>query len=318
MRAPVFLFSRWLLGWVLGWLGVLNPVAATPLVLQDAAVVVTVNGLSSRSNTQLPYHWDQQHKGQRGLARFELNFDLPDTTTVPHGVYIPRLGNAFEVWLNGHLVQRKGDLAQFDTSDYAKVPRYVPLDATLLRRHNLLEVRIRADMGRKAGLAPLVFGPDEEVYPLYYQSYRARGTGSLVVTVISVLIALVALALWATQVDTLADGRRQRDPVYWIAGVAELFWAFRVGDTMVESPPLPWAGWGTMVVVSLGLWAIGMALVGVFLAGWGKRPTARWFFIWLGVLLCGSVVCGVAALVGGHAWALSAWYVAAFSIWPSP
>jgi signal transduction histidine kinase len=312
MRAGAFCYLRFLLAFAACAAIFHQSACATVLPFHEAMVVVTVEGVSTSSHVQLPYHWDQKHSGQKGQAHFELTFDLDESPQVPFGLFIPRLGNAYEVWLNDVLLQRKGDLRQFDTSDYSKIPHYVTIPASLLRHHNLLQVRIRADTGRKGGLGAMAMGPDEEVFPLYYKNYRARGTGSLIVTIVSVLIALVAFALWVTQLDLRPDGRGRRDPLYLIAGVAELFWALRVGDTIVENPPLPWLWWGVLIVSAAALWAIGMALVCLLLAGWDQTRAALWVRAWLATLFIGSLACGTAALGWGQAWALSAWYALAF------
>lgn len=299
---------RWLLPVLLGWLALVGVAQAQLLTLIEARVNVTVNGATTTQNLPLPYHWDRFNKGQRGEAVFDLQFDLPERPTDPWGVYLPRLGNAYEIWLNGTLLQRQGDLLHYNGADYARVPRYVAISPGLLRTSNLIRVHVRADVGRRGGLSPLVVGPQEEVYAAYLRDYFWRGTGSLVVAAFSLVVGLMALSLWVTQTAPDHAGRTRRDPLYLFAGLAELFWAVAVSDALIENPPLPWPWWGVLQVVALGAWGVNMALFCVEVAGWGRRPAALWFGRWLGLLMAASVGMAAWALAGSQPLALTLWY----------
>ncbi|TXT40801.1 MAG: putative signal transduction histidine kinase, partial [Comamonadaceae bacterium] len=211
------------------------PAQALVLELRQAQAMVTTKGQTTQQLVNLPYHWDRQHPGLAGEAVFELPFELDQLPTVPFGLYVPRLGNAYEVWLNGVLLQRQGDLQNYNGSDFAKAPRYVVIHPGLWRTHNLLLIRIRADVGRRGGLAALHLGPDEEVYPLYLHDYLWRSLGSLVIVIVSLLIGGVAMALWATQVNVSVAERPRRDALYLYAGLAELCWAAAVGNALIEN-----------------------------------------------------------------------------------
>ncbi|MDP2254548.1 MAG: histidine kinase [Polaromonas sp.] len=298
----------WLLSVLLGWLALVGVAQAQTQELTQARASVTVNGATTIQNLQLPYHWDRFNKGQRGEAVFDLPFDLPESPVDPWGLYLPRLGNAYEIWLNGTLLQRQGDLLNYNGADYARVPRYVALSPALLRSSNLIRVHIRADVGRRGGLSALVVGPQEAVYAAYLRNYHWRGTGSLVVMAFSLVVGLMALSLWVTQTAPDHAGRTRRDPLYLFAGLAELFWTLAVSDTLIENPPVPWPWWGALQVVVLGAWGVNMALFCVEVAGWGRRPAALWFRRWLGLLMAASVGMAAWALGGGEPLALTLWY----------
>jgi hypothetical protein len=138
-------------------------VAARTQLLQQANATVTAAGTSTQGVVSLPYHWDIRHNGQAGEARFELQFDLDSLPTASYGMYLPRLGNAYAIWLNGYLMQHNGDLEIGNGADFAKGPRYVNITPGLLQRHNRVVIQIRADVGRRGGLAPVTVGPESEV-----------------------------------------------------------------------------------------------------------------------------------------------------------
>jgi signal transduction histidine kinase len=280
------------------------------LELTQARAIVTINGATSTEDLQLPYHWDRYNQGLRGEAVFDLRFDLPEVPADPWGLYLPRLGNAYEIWLNGTLLQREGDLLHYNGADYSQVPRYITISPGLLGISNRFQVHIRADVGRRGGLSKLVLGPQDEVYDAYLMGYRWRGTGSLVVAAFSLVVGLMSLALWVTQVDFTQPGRLQRDPLYLFAGLAEFCWTFAVGYALIETPPWPWPWWGVLPVMAVGAWGCNMALFCVEVAGWGQLAAILWFRRWLGVVMAGSVVLPLWALGWGQPLALTLWYAA--------
>ena len=284
------------------------PAQARTLELREAQAVVTVQGQTTQQTVSLPYHWDRRHKGLAGEAVFELPFKLNEVPTVPFGLYLHRVGNVYEVWLNGALLQRNGDLQRENGPDYAKGPRHIEIAPGLLRTDNLVLVRIRADVGRRGGLAPMILGPDDEVRFLYLNDYNWRITGSLVVVVGSLLIGLVTLALWATQVDIATPGKPRRDSLYLFAGLAELCWTLSVSDVLIENAPFAWPWWGVVPIFAIAAWACSMALFCVEVADWGRLPAVTWLRRWLALLLAASVAAATSALVYGHPLALTLWY----------
>lgn len=285
---------------------------AAALELRDALIYATVDGQTTEQSGSLPYHWDRIHPGASGEVSFELSFDLDEVPATPFGLYIPRLGNAYEVWLNGALIQRNGDMRRAGGADFAKSPRYVAITPGLLGLHNLLHITVRADVGRRAGLAPMVLGPYEETYPIYLSDYRTRSTSSFGVGLLSCLIGLTAMALWMTQIEkvfyTKDSKHTVRDRLYLYAGVAELCWSIRILDVILDTPPLPWPLWGVVMVVSLAVWVACMTLFCVEIADWSQRPGATWLRHWLVLEVMASAVAATLALVFGYPLALTMAY----------
>ncbi|MDO9198939.1 sensor histidine kinase [Rhodoferax sp.] len=283
---------------------------AATLELREAQATVTVQGQTIHQAVSLPYHWDRHHKGLPGQATFEMSFELPEVPALPFGLYVPRLGNAYEIWLNGTLLQRNGDLQNGNGADFAKGPRHIVISPGLLGTNNLIRVHIRADVGRRGGLAALTLGPDDEVRPIYLSDYRWRSTGSLAVVILSLLIGMVALALWATQVDVTGPSRPRRDSLYLIAALAELCWTLRVGDVLIENPPVPWPWWGMVTLLSVTAWICSMILFCVEVAGWGRLAIVSWLRRWLALLLAASVAAALGSLAYGHPVTMTLLYAA--------
>lgn len=257
------------------WAGVAH--AEVQELSHAKARVSMQGGLTTHSSVTLPYHWDRQHPGLAGSASFQIEFALPVTVADSYAIYIPRLGNAYEVWLNGNLLEKKGSLTQFNGGDFAKIPRLIPVATGLLRDRNQLLIHVRADVGRRGGLAAPVLGPEREVRPLYGNDYNWRVTGTLIVVVLSFMVGMVALALWFTQADPARAYSAVRDPMYLLGGLAELFWTVRVSDVLIENPPLPWPAWGMVTVMAAGGWLTCMGSFCVRVAGWSELRPAIWF-----------------------------------------
>jgi signal transduction histidine kinase len=221
----------------------------------------------------LPYSWDRDHEGLAGTVSFEMSFDFGSPSSGPLAIYISRVGNAYEIHLNGVLLQKKGDLLGPSTTDTSKAPRLVDVPANLVYKHNVLKVLIRADGGRRAGLTPVVFGPAEEVGKLYYRDYADQILVSLGVMVLSLVVATVAFGLWLTQKDQRPGGSR-RDSLYLFVCIAELSLALRLSNLALENPPLSWEYWSTLMVLAIATWGAGMMASGAELAGW-KHPVVK-------------------------------------------
>lgn len=259
------------------WLWGLLPLAQAELLeLQRAHVSTVVNGDMVERETSLPYNWDRQHGGQPGMAIFEIPLQLAQPPAEPYAVYFSRLGNRAEIWLNGVLLSRFGDLDRSNHDDYAKAPQYVLIPAQLLQRDNLFRIIVHADGGRRGGLSSMRVGPEVEVREHYHSVYRWLVNGSIAVSVFSLVVGIIALLLWVTQVEPVPGGPPRRVGLYLSAGVAEMCWMLRLSDTALTDPPLAWPGWGVLQTLAYAGWFCGSALFCHYVAGWHRHASMRW------------------------------------------
>jgi signal transduction histidine kinase len=280
------------------------------LTLTKAQAQVFVNGDSQTVETDLPYNWDIRNGGRRGWANFDLHFALAELPVEPWGAYLPSVGNAYEVWLNDSLLQRQGDLVHPNGADYSKIPRFVIISPNLLRHSNVLRIHIRVDSERRGGLSEVYVGPQQEAHAAYQRSYNWRGNGSLIVVVFSLAVGLLALVLWATQIDHIHPDGPQRDHLYLFAALAELCWTLAVSDALIETPPLQWPWWSAVPAAGAAAWACNIQLFSIEVAGWRTQPFVLWFRRWLIFLIALSAVLPLWAAGQELPAALMAWHIA--------
>ena len=283
--------------------------AESPIELRRGTVTTTIDGTTHQAPVELSYHWDRRHAGRPGLADFELPFTLAAEPATPWGIFLPRAGNVLEVRLNDALLQAFGDLARGSGADYAKAPIYVPVPGHLLKAgDNRLQIRIRADSARRAGLSRVTIGPATPVRTeLFESAYAWRFTGSVLLTAFSLIVGGIALALWLTQVDAGADGRRRRDGIYFWAALAEFCWALRVADGVIAEPPLSWGFWGVLMATCYAGWAASAMMFCYHLAGWDGNPRMRWLRWPMAAVVAGTFAASAMALYREQPYWLTGW-----------
>jgi len=216
--------------------GLAAPARAATVQVDRAEVTATVAGVAHPgTSTRLPYHWDKLHGAVSGQARFRLSVPVQDTAA-PLGLYIPRLGNTYAIRVNGDLFTSFGTVPANLYDDAATEPRYFAIPPRLLAATTVIEIDIGVTGGRQGGLSDVTVGPENEVYPVYQANHFWQITGARVVVIVSAVLGLLALLLWA----------RQRDPAYLAYGVGELLWAVQTVRMLVEHAPLPWPWWGVV------------------------------------------------------------------------
>lgn len=303
------LWRRWrvaLLAMValLAWMGS-AAAAAGLLELRQAVLVTTLDGQTSPARPiELPLHWDVAFEGRSGAAQLRLGFELPAGTGAqrePQQLFITRLGNAYEIELNGVLLRSAGSLSGSHDRFSSKQPVSVLVPTRLLATHNELLIRLRADAGARAGLSTAWFGPASAVAPLAQRAELLRVNLPLATSVFSLLVACFCALLWW----------QQRDALYAWAGLGEALWALAVSDTVVETAPLPWPYWGLSLLLIRATWA--WSLYAIAQEVFGRRPRGE-FWTMLAVQAA-SPLC-VLLMVALHSTRpLLAWYVLSFSTW---
>ena len=253
------------------WSAVQPPAAHAQTRIDEATVCVQPAGSAPCVETAvtLPFHWDQDHADTDGQARFTVRFAASAVTVGPGAVveapalFLPWVGNAFAVALNGSTVYTVG-YPGTRQHDSAKRPYFIALPPGLIRvQGNLLQITIEATAGRAAQLAPLMLGPEARLEDAFERERFWRVQLSAAMMWMAVMLGLMSLAAW----------RVLREPMFLSYAVAELAWASRLADMFFVEMPLTWQLWGTGVAVAFGISQL--AMTNFFL-----HAVGRWHGLW--------------------------------------
>jgi signal transduction histidine kinase len=251
----------------------------------------------------LPLHWDIAMPGRAGRVDLEMAFErATDLDGRPWSVLIPRLGNAWRIEVNGHLIQQAGALEAPNASWSAKRPVRILIPAALLEQHNRLKISLRADVGRRAGLSRITVGPTQDLRQQWLWQEWIRVYLPQAASVLSLLVACFAGLLWW----------QQREQLYAAAAVGELAWGLRLADTWWEASPLGWPTWGLAVLALFWIWSDAVYLL--VRAVWdGARP--RMEQIGIAVLILAGPMAYALALGLQISTPVVVWMVASLLLW---
>ena len=278
------------------------------VTLDSARAEIDVDGRHVAETVRLPYAWDRHHPGRRGHATFTLTFTRPETTFERWALQIPKVGNAFEVRLNGSRLETQGDVARHDGEDSTLFPRHVSLGRLLRAGANEITILIRADRERGAGLSQVLMGPADEIRADRRQRYNWMLTSLSAAAALSLGVGLLSIGLWRSVVASPDEGGHDDASLYRYAALAELTGGAAAAAGLLSSPPIAWPWWGVILVTAACAAAGWTVLSCVEIAGWGASPHARRLRRWLVALVLACPAVAYAALGLGHAWALTAWY----------
>jgi signal transduction histidine kinase len=273
-RAPIPWLAPWLvLGVLMALLWQLRPATPPPSAqaqLLDHALRTTQRAGQATdgeaTEQPLPLHWDITAPGQQARAELRLRFELrapPAAAPQPWSLLIPRLGNAWQIELNGQVLASAGQLDQPNDGWAAKRPVWLALPQVLLQAQNELLITLRLDPGRRAGLSRVWVGPTADLLPHWQREEWLRVTLPQAASVLSLLVAALCVLLWL----------QQHDPLYAWAALGELAWGLRLADTWWEASPIGWPAWGLVVLGLVWIWSGALyRLIGAL----QPSPRPRW------------------------------------------
>jgi signal transduction histidine kinase len=292
--------------WLLGLASLAAAAGASQALTLDTARLRAPGALQAQE-VALPDPWNP--RGREGDWEYLLGFDLPARPAEPWGIYIPRAGNRFAVYVNDRQIGQFGGFAG-DRSDHAQRPHFLFIpEGLLVEGRNQLRLRVQGEKARYAGLSSLTVGPAGEVRTLFLWREAVQTWGSFAIVFVSLVFGLIALALAASV----------RDRSFGVFAAACLFCALRTSYAVVSDPPMDYRAWSALLDASYAgylsclclfcverlrlrqrwiAWATGALLAGTVvllpLFAWGRVAPARQLFLAMMVLyafaLCLAVI----------------------------
>jgi len=210
------------------------PAAAEVLELQHATLTVSVeSGAATTSTVHLPYHWDRIHQRRAGQATFRFPAVVIGRDAAM-AIFIPRLGNSYQVLVNQTLLGRHGSFPP-DRADAWKPDMFLAhLPPALVGQAIQVEVVIGAlPAGQSPGLSTVYIGPIQELEALQRQRQFWEFDSRLIFAGVTLILGVLGLLLWVAE----------KDPSYLFYGLAELLWTLLTVRGFFKGQFLPDLWW---------------------------------------------------------------------------
>jgi signal transduction histidine kinase len=270
-----------------------SPMAEAVREIRQASIQFTIDGQQSEPiSVSLPFRWDKTWPSKEGSARILLELPMPANKDEPVAIFIPRAGNQVEISAieEGRLslLTRYGDL-KTTAYDAAKGPLWLQIPAATFKSSTgssrLLEVKLKAQSNRYAGLSTVYVGPVESVRPLFDENYRWRQTSTIVIVLSLGLMGFVAAGIWW----------QQSDAVFGLFAIASLMGMIRMADRIMPNTFIPWPTWGGLAAIAFSVHILFLVRLAFVVSGHWNRGLARPFN---GLILV-SCVAAIVSFVGG-------------------
>jgi signal transduction histidine kinase len=144
----------------------------------------------------LPDSWRQSQRPRRNHGWYRIQFNVAADATYQRAVYIPRITNNVEVFLNGTSFAVSGQLGPEPTSAW-NFAQYYLLPAGLLKPgNNELLIRLHPDGYPRAGLSRITLGEAEAVRAKFEYRYFFQTAAPKFITILLALVAVFSLSIW--------------------------------------------------------------------------------------------------------------------------
>lgn len=310
--------GRWLVGWGL-WIGLLESLWAMPAVEVRLNPTVPVRILQVESLASpalhppadqpptawrvhpLPDEWVHSHPGYSGTVWYRFAVQWPDG--VPEAgwaLWLPKVAMNAELWVNGRLAGRHGQMDGERVSRFWYTPLWFDLPAHVWQPgDNVVHLRVRARYPlQNGGLAPMSLGPPDLLQPAHVRHVWWQNHLTALCSMFVVSLGLFVGVLWSRQ-------PRARQYLYF--SLAAIGMGLSSSNYSVNTVPLTDAEWERLVhalllwgPLSLALFPLGftqlhwprveLAVVGLGLITTGLvlvLPESQWLPVWLGVMAVG-------------------------------
>lgn len=239
----------------------------------------------------LPDLWWKSKPGFQGVGWYRMRWRLDALPAKAQALYLPRLGAADEVIVNGVLVGHPP--SPLDVNAHAG-PRFHDLPATQLRQgENTLYLRVHI-AGRAGVVAPLV-GEAATLRAAYERKLFIAFTGPRILFGATLTLGVFILVLWQ---------RRPDEATFGYFGLATTSFALMLFDLLFDSPPLEPAIWDC--VRSLAAQLVNVSTF-VFALRYGGRRLPRleaalWSLVPIQLVVNAMNVAGIASLPMSPKW----------------
>lgn len=228
---------------------------------------------------ELPLHWRNRFSDVKAVwYRFELSREELQSLTGTNpdslsGLYIWRLNQTADFWLNGQLIGSGGSSDE-PMARYWNTPLYFSISPGIITAQNALFIKHYSQHSWGSIEAPLI-GAEEQLKPVYEHRYFIQHDIALGLFVFVITTGAFCLAVWIY--------RPQEKQYFWFA-IASAALSFYCLNQFIRYLPVPPDLWRWLTNISTDLWVC--ALV-IFIHRSLNLHRPRMERLILGFLLCG-------------------------------
>lgn len=195
---------------------------------------------------EMPDRWSDTRPNQGGSVWYQAGVHFSKPAQTPWAVYLPRVIMNAEVWVNGVLVGRAGQMTPPYTRHW-NTPLLFQTPGTVWRvGDNLLQIRVVAWSDNAGGLAPPQLGRADVMAQRHARQVFWQNDLVYAANIAVLALGLFVLAVWARKPERVDYG-------YFSAGA--LLWGAANFNMTVRSPPVPNAQWELLVYL-FTIWAL--------------------------------------------------------------
>lgn len=217
------------------------------------------------SRVALPDSWRKVGRKSRdyGWYRLRFSFDAPgsaDQPIPPQAIYISRITNNIEVFLNGGSFAVSGRMGA-DPEESWNVAQFYAIPSSLLKPgSNELLIRLHPDEYARPGIARVHLGDAGALKPRYERRYAIQTAGPQLISVLLVLLGVFSLTVWL---------HRRREKMFLLFGLMSLVASIRLLPYYLTDTPI----WLAVLLLPAVCWLL--ALQFTFTLHYAARPMPR-------------------------------------------
>jgi len=234
----------------------------------------------------LPDRWRVNWPGITGNVWYRVAFDAPHPGGEPWMVYLPRMREGGDLFVNGRLIATVREPGVGEYTRWMRPHAFLIPPGELREGRNLLHVRVYVG-GEEKVMSTVTVGPESKVRPQYESRFFFTFTLAQIISAVTLTVAIFVITVWV---------RRRMELDYGLFGLACLFWGLHTLNYVIESVPAEWwLTWRVARYLSTGGFAAAITLFYLRFAGFRIRGMTRAFAAYW---LAGPLLLAV----GGASW----------------
>ena len=231
----------------------------------------------------LPDSWTSSRRPRNVYGWYRLRFEHNFRAADQQALYIPRITNNVEVFLNGSSFAVSGRLAPVPDAAWNRAQYFLVPPSLFRPGSNELLIRLHPDGYERAGLSTVFLGDAERLNSRYQKRFFIQTAAPELISGLLGVMAAFSLAIWA---------RRRNETMFLFFGLMALVAILRLAHYYLRDTPL----WLALTAVPMLAWLTMLQMqFALRFAGYEMRRLERILLIFTAAVTVAFAVIPVAA-----------------------